>query len=384
MISKIILKALSKIIKNKKILIIGAGPVGCAVAEVLSKHKFEIDIFESRNHIGGNCYDYKNKYGILVHKYGPHYFRTKKKFIFDYLSKFTKWIPGDYFVNSFVDKEFYEFPINLNTINKFFKKKFNSNQAKNFLKSLSVKNKNKNKNFESYLKSKLGNDLYNKFYKNYTLKQWGINPIYLSENIAKRIPIRFDEKKDYIDSIYKFMPKEGFTKMFSKMISRKNINIYLKKKYKYSSNDHKLYDHILYTGPIDTFFNYKFGHLGWRSLKFSFKTFKKEFKQKCLQVNYPNDFKFTRKVEYKYVTKQKSRFTTISKEFPKSHGDPYYPRSTIQDKKIMEIYNKEKKKLESKNIIFAGRLANYKYINTDEAIEIGLNVAKKILHLNKI
>ena len=379
MISKIILKTLSKKIKNKKILIIGAGPVGCVAAEVLSKHKFEIDIFESRNHIAGNCYDYKNKYGILVHKYGPHYFRTKKKAIFKYLGKFTRWMPGDYFVNSYVDKEFYEFPINLNTINKFFKKKFNSNQAKKFLKTLSVKKKTKN--FESYLKSKVGNDLYNKFYKNYTIKQWGINPRYLSEDIAKRIPIRFDKKKNYIDSVYKFMPKEGFTKMFNKMISRKNINIKLRKKYKYSINDHKIYDYILYTGPIDTFFNYKFGHLGWRSLRFSFETFKREFKQNCLQINYPNDFKFTRKVEYKYVTKQKSKFTTISKEFPKSDGEPYYPRSTIRDKKIMEIYNKEKKNMESRNVYFAGRLANYKYINTDEAVEIGLNVARKILQI---
>ena len=147
---------------NKKILIIGAGPVGCTVAEILSKYSFDIKILETRNHIGGNCYDYKNKSGILVHKYGPHYFRTNSKNILNYLSKFTEWIPGDYQVNSFVDNTFYDFPINLNTINKFFKKKFTSSQAKKFLSGIAKKNRSKKKNFQTFLISKIGKKLYEK------------------------------------------------------------------------------------------------------------------------------------------------------------------------------------------------------------------------------
>lgn len=369
--------------KNKNVLIVGAGPVGCTVANILSNKNYNIRIVDSRNHVAGNCYDYHDKFGVLVHKYGPHYFRSNNKKIINYLSKYTKWIPGDYIVNSFVDKTLYEFPINLNTINKFFSTNFNSAEAKKFLKEKSIKNKHsKKKNFETYLLSKIGKDLYEKFYKNYTIKQWDTNPKLLSESIAKRIPLRFNLDKNYIISKYKLMPKNGFTEMFKNMIAKKNITVQLKKFFFYSSRVCKKFDIIIYTGPIDSFFNYKFGRLGWRSLKFVFKTYKKKFKQNCLQINYPNDYKFTRSVEYKHVTKQKSIYTTLSYEYPKSVGDPYYPISTSKDKKILNIYNKEKKKLEKKKIFFAGRLADYKYINTDEAVETGLLLAKKILKIS--
>ena len=375
---RITLKILSKIINNKKVLIIGAGPVGCSVAEVLSKKNFKIDIFESRTHIAGNCYDFKNKFGILVHKYGPHYFRTNSKKILKYLSKFTEWIPGKYIVNSYVNKEYYDFPINLNTINKFFKKNFTSKDAKNFIKKISIKKKSV-ANFETYLLSKVGAELYNNFYKNYTTKQWGIRSRLINASVAKRIPIRFNKNKDYISAKYKVMPKEGFTKMFKKMISNENIRIKLKKKYVFSVNDLKKYTFIIYTGPIDRFFKYKYGHLGWRSLKFVFNTYKRKYKQHCLQINYPNNFKFTRKVEYKYVTGQASNYTTLSKEYPKSEGDPYYPLATKKDKKILKFYKKETNYLEKKGLYFAGRLGEYRYINTDQAVEIGLSVANKIL-----
>ena len=366
-------------IKNKKkILIVGAGPVGCTVAEILSKKSYLIDLYDSRNHIAGNCYDYKNKYGVLVHKYGPHYFRTNNKKILKYLGNFTSWISGHYNVNSFVNNKYYEFPINLNTINKFFKKDLNSIEAKKFLKKISIKTNKKN--FESYLLSKIGIKLYENFYKNYTIKQWGVNPNLINSSVAKRIPIRFDKNKEYIVAKYKCMPKKGFTHMFKNMLSHKNITIKLNKKYYFKHSDLKKYNYIIYTGPIDTFFNFKFGKLGWRSLKFNFKTFKKKYKQSCVQINYPNNYKFTRKVEYKHVTKQRSNYTTISKEFPKSYGDPYYPLSTKKDKEILKIYNKEIQKLKKIGIYFAGRLAEYKYINTDQAIEIGINTANKILN----
>ena len=369
---------MSKKIENRKILVIGAGPVGCVVSEVLSKKDFKVDLIESRNHIAGNCYDFKNKFGILVHKYGPHYFRTNNIKILKYLSRFTKWIPGKYIVNSFVNKEYYDFPINLNTINKFFNKNLSSKEAKRFVKNI-PKTNFKKFNFETYLISKLGKQLYEKFYKNYTIKQWGVKPSLINESVAKRIPIRFNKNQEYISVKYKFMPKNGFTKMFKNMISNKKINVQLKKKYKFSENDLKKYNFILYTGPIDAFFNFRFGRLGWRSLKFNFTTYKKKNYQHCLQINYPNDYRFTRKVEYKYVTQQKSNYTTVSKEYPTSVGDPYYPMSRKIDKTILNLYLIEKKKLEKQGIYFAGRLADYKYINTDQAIEIGLKTARKIL-----
>ncbi len=368
--------------ENKKILIIGAGPVGCTVAEILSKKSFKVQIIESRNHIAGNCYDYKDKYGVLIHKYGPHYFRTNNVRIFKYLSKFTKWIPGNYTVNSYVDKKYYDFPINLNTINKFFKEKFTPSKAKKFLNEISIYN-NKKINFENYLKSKIGKSLYENFYKNYTIKQWGINPKLISASVAKRIPIRFNTNNDYIEAKYKYMPKKGFTYMFNKMISHKNIKVELKKKYKFRLEDLDKYNSIVYTGPIDAFFNFKYGKLGWRSLKFKFSTYEKNFKQHCLQINYPNDYKFTRKVEYKHVTKQKTNYTTISREYPQFKGQPYYPISTENDKKILKKYNKDKNYYEKEKLFFAGRLAEYKYINTDQAVETGLKIANKILKQNQ-
>ena len=198
-----------KKIKNKKVLIIGSGPVGCTVAENLSRKSFKIDLIDSRNHIAGNCYDYKDKYGVLVHKYGPHYFRTNSKVIFKYLSKFTKWIPGKYIVNSYVDGKYFNFPINLNTINKFFGKNFKPTEAKKFLKKISVKKIKKN-NFQNYLLSKIGKKLFEKFYKNYSIKQWGINTNRISTSVAKRIPIRFNKNNNYISAKYKFMPNIYF------------------------------------------------------------------------------------------------------------------------------------------------------------------------------
>jgi UDP-galactopyranose mutase len=372
---------LSKKIKNKRILIVGAGPVGCTVAEMLSKKSYRVDLIDSRNHIAGNCYDYKDPYGVLIHKYGPHYFRTDNKDVFKYLSKFTKWIPGKYIVNSYVDKDYYDFPINLNTINKFFKKKFTSVEAKKFLNNISIKN-NKKINFQTYLMSKIGKKLFEKFYKNYSIKQWGINTNLINASVAKRIPIRFDKNNDYIVAKYKYMPKRGFTSMFKKMVSNKNINIGLSTKYNFSSEDFKKYDNIVYTGPIDAFFNFQYGRLGWRSLKFNLTTYRKKFKQHCLQINYPNDYKYTRKVEYKHVTQQKINYTTVSKEYPMSKGEPYYPVSTVKDKKLLKLYDKYKRDYEKKGIIFGGRLADYKYINTDQAIEIGFTIANKILHKN--
>ncbi len=360
----------------KKVLIIGAGPVGCTIANKLSS-KYKIDIFDRRKHIAGNCYDYKDKYGVLVHKYGPHYFRTNSKQVIKYLSNFTEWIDGDYKVNSFVDGKLFQFPINLNTLEKFFNKKFTKNTARKFLEEISIKSNNNN--FEDYLKSKLGKLIYEKFYKNYTAKQWNKNPKKLDASIAKRIPIRFNRDNKYIRAKYTVMPKKGFTYMFNKMIKKKNINLNLGKKYNSQFSNLKKYDIVIYTGPIDNFFNFKYGRLNWRSLRFKFNSYKKKFHQKVLQINYPNNYKFTRKVEYKHVTKQRTKFTTISSEYPKNQGQPYYPVNLKRDKSIYKKYKLEAKKLEKKNIFCCGRLAEYTYINTDEAVLRGLNLAKIIL-----
>ena len=370
-----------------KILIVGAGPVGCTVANLFSnKRSNKIEIVEKRNHIAGNCYDYYDVNNILVHKYGPHYFRTNKKYIIEYLSKFTKWIKGEYYVNSYDNRKLYQFPINLNTLEEVYQQKFTKEKAEKYFQDNKKKIK-KPKNFEEYLISKIGNDLYSKFYKNYTIKQWGIDPKKLKSDIAMRIPIRTNRNNKYLKEKFQLMPSKGFTFMFGNMIKSKNIKVMLNSKIEINSKTKdwlkKNYDLIIYTGPIDKFFLNKYGKLNWRSLKFNFKNFKQRFKQPVCQINYPNNFRYTRTVEYKHVTKQDSDSTTISYEYPLSKGDPYYPVNTKIDETRYKKYLELADEFNEYNIYFAGRLAQYTYINTDEAINIGLNLYKKLNKLYK-
>ena len=370
-----------KKIKNKKpdLLIVGAGPVGCVLAERAAKiKKWSSLIVEKRNHIAGNCYDELNKKGLRIHKYGPHYMRFKKRRIFNYVGQFTKWIKGNYIVKSSVKGELYPIPINLNTLEKFFKKKFkDKDQAKKFIDTLKIKKKKIN-NSEDFILSKLGREIYENFYKNYTIKQWGIHPKRLNKSVVGRLPIRFNRDPYYVNQKLKVMPKNGYTQLFQNMIKDNRIEILLNTPYEKIKKDITPNIATIYTGPPDVFFNFKYGKLDWRSLDFKFKTLKKNKIQECVQINFPNDHKFTRKVEIKHVTKQKSKFSTISYEFPKSKGDPYYP---INNKKNVTLFKKYKrliKKLEKKNIFFEGRLASYRYLNMDEVIEAALNLFKKL------
>ncbi len=355
------------------VIIIGGGPVGCVLAERISNVlNLKCVIIEKRKHIAGNCYDEKNKKGVLYHKYGPHYLRFKNKKTLNYLSKFTKWIPGEYIVKSSVDNKLYPIPINLDTLEMFFQRKFkNKKDVLNFINKKKIKIKNP-KNSEDFILSKLGTDIYEKFYKNYTIKQWGIHPKNLSKEITGRLPIRFNRNPYYVKEKLRYMPKYGFTKMFYQMIKNKKINLRLNTDFFKIRNKIRYKHFMIYTGEPDRYFNFKFGKLNWRSLIFKFQTYKKKKIQKCVQYNYPNDFKFTRKVEIKHVTKQKSKYTVISKEYPRGRGDPYYPIANSRNSKIYKKYEKLINIEKKNNVFFEGRLAKYRYFNTDEVIENAL------------
>ena len=364
-------------ILESDVIIVGGGPVGCVLANKISNElNMNCLIIEKRNHIAGNCYDTHNSKGLLYHKYGPHYLRFKNKKILNYLSKFTKWIPGNYIVKSVVNGKLYPIPINLDTLEIFFKRKFKSKkEVINFIDSKRIKIKNP-KNFEEFVLSKLGKEIYENFYKNYTIKQWGIHPRKLSKDVAGRLPIRFDRNPYYVREKLRLMPKEGFTKMFSNMINNKKIKVKLKCNFFKLRKKIKFNHFMIYTGEPDRYFNFKYGKLNWRSLIFKFKNFKKKKFQKYVQYNYPNDFKYTRVVEIKHVTKQKSNYTVISKEYPTNKGDPYYP---LSNKKNLKLFNKYKKliaKEKRKHIYFEGRLAKYRYFNTDEVIQNALDLFK--------
>ena len=367
-------------LENYDVLIVGAGPVGCVLAERLSnKNNLTCLIIDKRKHIAGNCYDTLNTKKVLYHKYGPHYLRFTKKKTYNYLSKFTKWIKGNYKVKSVIAGRKFPFPINLTTLELFFKKKFKTKKELiNFLELKKIKIYNP-KNSEEYILSKLGREIYESFYKNYTIKQWGIHPTKLPSEIVGRLPIRFNRNHSYVNEKIQVMPKKGFTELFKSMIRNEKIKIKLGCDFNDVRAKIKPKLLTIYTGCPDEYFNYKFGNLGWRSLNFKFDTYKKNFMQKCVQYNYPNDKKYTRTVEIKHVTKQKSKYTIISKEFPKASGEPYYPIRTKKNLKLFKKYSKLIEKEEkNKNVFFEGRLAGYKYLNTDQVIEKALILHKKI------
>lgn len=365
--------------ENIDLLIIGAGPVGCVIAErAANLLGWKVLIIEKRSHLAGNCFDKYHESGVMIHQYGPHYFRTNKKELIDYLSNFTTWIPGNYYVKSFTRGDFFPFPINLKTLSQFYKRHFTADEAKAWLEKIRVKIDHPT-NSEEFVLSRVGKELYEAFYLGYTLKQWARHPRDLDPSVCGRIPIRFNEDERYVDHAFQLMPEFGFTSMFAKMIKHKNINIIFDTDYREVRKSITPLKATVFTGAIDEYFDHKFGKLPWRSLEFDFKVVAKEFLQPCVQINYPNDHDYTRSVEIKHVTGQKHSSTVISYEYSKDTGDPFYPIPAPENKQLFDKYREQaKEETRQKHVYFCGRLARYTYINTDEAIESALTEFEKI------
>ena len=358
------------------ILIVGAGLSGLVIANRAAKNGLKILIVEKRNHIGGNCYDYYNEIGVLVHKYGPHYFRTNKKEVFDYLSQFTEWHYVQYKVKAYVDGKLLSLPINLNTINEMYGLNLSSFELREWFEEIREKIDNPG-NSEEIVVSKVGREIYEKFFYGYTTKQWSLEPKELDASVTARIPVRTNRDDRYFTDKYQAMPKYGYTKMFEKMSAHPNIKILLNTNFKEIKDEIK-YKKLVYTGPIDEFFDFKFGKLPYRSLKFEHENYFQEFYQEYSQINYPNDYDFTRVVEIKHVTGQKHPYTTIVREYPANEGEPYYPIPAQKNKKIYNKYREEAEKL--KNVYFIGRLASYRYLNMDQVIDEALKASQKIIN----
>jgi len=367
---------------SKKILIVGAGLTGITLTERLASSGNKVLIVEKRNHIGGNCYDFKNKTGILVHKYGPHIFHTNYKAVWDYLSKFTEWILYEHKVLGFFDGKYAPIPFNLNTLHKLLPK-----QAQDLEKKLIEKlgydvkvpilelKKTKDKDLKF-----LANFIYQKIYLNYTQKNWGRKPEEIDSLVTARVPVLISRDDRYFQDKYQGNPKVGYTKMFEKMLNNKNIEIRLNTNYNELKNKIK-HDLMFYTGPIDEFFDFKFGKLNYRCLKIKFKTLNKESYQPAAVVNYPDlKYPFTRIAEFKKLTQQKHKKTTIGIEYPGSEGFIAWPFLDEKNKRIFKKYWVEAKKLKERNIYFVGRLAEYKYYNMDEAVKNSLDLFNKIVY----
>lgn len=356
-------------------LIVGSGFAGCVLAErIASQLNKRVLMVEKRNHIGGNAYDYYNDDGILVHKYGPHYFRTNEKEVWDYLSRFTQWHYVQYTILASVEGQLLPLPINLDTYNELFGTRLSSMELETIFK-----NNNKGikeiKNSRDAIVSRAGLELYEKFFKNYTKKQWDLWPEELDPSVCSRIPIRSNCDDRYFTDRYQAMPKYGYHKLFANMINHPNVHLMLQTDYK-DIKDVIQCDKVIYSGPIDEFFDYKYGKLPYRSLRFEHETRDTEYYQPVSQVNYPNDYDFTRIVEIKHATGQKHQKTTIVREYPASEGDPYYPVPNFANEAIYQKYKSEADKLE--DIIFLGRLAEYKYFNMDQIVKNALALFDKI------
>lgn len=362
---------------NIDLVLVGAGLSGCVIAEQAAKLlNWKVLIVERRNHIAGNCFDKYMENGVLAHQYGPHYFRTNNSQLVDYLSSFTSWIEGNYIVKSSFNNQLFPFPINLDTLEQFFGQTLDTEKAKALLEK-KCENIESPENSEEFVLSRVGKEMYEAFYLNYTLKQWGKHPKELGASVCGRIPVRFNRDNRYVDHKYQIMPKGGFTTMIKKMIEHPNIQVILNTDYR--TLDIRNCKAIVYTGAIDEYFDYSLGRLQWRSLKFEYKEFDREFVQPCVQINYPNEHKYTRSVEIKHVTKQVHPKTVVAYEYPTTTGEPYYPIPTSENHALYEQYKKlAMKETIDKNVYFVGRLAEYAYLNMDEVIERALGMFKKI------
>lgn len=362
------------------VLIVGAGPVGTVAARVLAEKGVHCLVIDQRDHLAGNCFDCKDRNGILIHKYGPHYFRTNNEKLLHFLSRFTSWLPGNYIVKSQIDDKLYPFPINLDTLETFFQKKFDEDSAKAFLENLQVKYSQPPQNSEEFVLSRVGEAMYRAFYLGYTLKQWEKHPRELAASVCGRIPVRFNRDNRYVDHKFQVIPSAGYTSMFTNMITHPNITVETKTDFFETAYRQHEFRAVLYTGPVDRYFGNKYGELPWRSLNFDFRNYKEEFRQPCVQINYPSlDVPYTRTVEIKHVTLQSAPTTTISYETPTAKGDPFYPIPSDESQRLYQKYKAlAEKETATRHVYFCGRLAEYTYINTDEAIEKGLGIADRI------
>ncbi len=356
-------------------LIVGAGFAGSVVAERLaSQMNKKVLIIDRRPHIGGNAYDHYDDAGILVHKYGPHIFHTNGLRIYDYLSQFTAWRPYEHRVLAWIDDQYLPFPINIDTVNRLYGLNRTEADIAAFFAAV-AEPVARIRSSEDIVVSKVGRDLYEKFFRGYTRKQWGLDPSQLDAGVAARVPARMNHDDRYFTDTYQVMPLHGYTRMFEKMLAHPNIKIMLNTDYQ--EIRHVIpYREMVFTGPIDEFFGYRYGKLPYRSLHFRFETLDTPCAQPQAVINYPNDHAYTRVTEFKYLTGQQHEKTSLVYEFPRSEGDPYYP---VPRPENAERYLKYKDLADATpGVHFVGRLATYKYYNMDQVVGQALGLADRI------
>ena len=355
-------------------IVVGAGFAGAVMAERLASQLGErVLVVERRPHIGGNAYDRHDDAGVLVHPYGPHIFHTNSADVFEHLSQFTAWRPYQHRVLASVDGQLLPMPINLDTVNRLYGLQLSSFEVESFLSTLAEKPASI-RTSEDVVVAKVGRELYNKFFRGYTRKQWGLDPSELDASVTARVPTRTNRDDRYFTDTYQAMPLHGYTRMFERMLAHPNIKVMLNTDYREISNLVP-WRHMVYTGPIDAFFDHRHGRLPYRSLEFRHETLPVERFQAVGTVNFPNDFAYTRVSEFKHLTGQQHHATSVVYEYPRADGDPYYPVPRAENTAMYRLYEAEAERVP--DVSFVGRLATYKYYNMDQVVAQALTLFKR-------
>ncbi|NLY74963.1 MAG: UDP-galactopyranose mutase [Firmicutes bacterium] len=364
-------------------LVVGAGFAGCVVAERLaSQYGQRVLIIDKRDHIGGNCYDCYNEAGILIHRYGPHTFHTNNRKVFEYLLLFTEWRYYQHRVRAYVDGKFLPIPINLDTVNQLYGLNLSSRELAEYFERVREPAPQV-KTAEDAVVSQVGRDLFEKFFKGLTLKHWGMEASQLDASVTRRIPVRTSRDDRYFSDRYQGVPKHGYTALFTRMLRQPQISVLLNTDYRTILPEIK-FKRIVFTGPIDEYFDYRYGPLPYRSVHFEYETLPtaglpEGTYQPTGTVTYPNDYDFTRVAEFKHFTGQTHPLTTIVRQYPRDSGEPYYPIPCEESKALYQKYAALAAK--EKNVWFIGRLANYRYYNMDQVVEKALELVEKELAL---
>jgi UDP-galactopyranose mutase len=357
-------------------LVVGAGFAGSVMAERLASAGRKVLVIDRRPHVAGNAFDELDEHGLIVHKYGPHIFHTNAARIVEYLGRFTAWRHYEHRVLAVVDGRMLPIPINRTTVNRLYGLDLDETGVAQFLERARTP-REPVRTSEDVVLNTVGVDLYEKFFKNYTQKQWGIPASELNASVAARIPVRFNDDDRYFTDEYQVMPKHGYTSMFERMLDHPNITVETGVDFDRRRPPAK-YEHLVYTGPIDSYFDCRLGKLPYRSLRFEHQHLAdvNQF-QPVGTVNYPNDHAFTRITEFKHLTGQAHAGTSIVREYPEAEGDPYYPVPRPENQALFRRY--ETLAAAESNTTFVGRLAQYKYYNMDQVVGAAMTAARDLI-----
>ena len=358
-------------------LIVGAGFAGSVLAErIASQLRKTVLIVDRRPHIGGNAYDERDDAGVLVHRYGPHIFHTNSPDIFDYLGQFTAWRPYEHRVLAHVRDQLLPIPINRTSVNRLFGLALQTPDDVEAFYATRAEPREQVRSSEDVVVGRVGQELYELFFRGYTRKQWGLDPSELDASVTARVPIRTDDDDRYFTDRYQAMPRDGYTPMFQRMLKDDRIDVLVDTDFA-AVRDLVDYDRLIFTGPVDEFFGHRFGALPYRSLRFEFETVDRPLLQPVGTINYPaEDVPFTRISEFKHLTGETRGPTTLVREFPTATGDPFYPIPRPENARLYERYKAAADALP--DVDFVGRLATYKYYNMDQVVGQALMTFKKI------